>query len=452
MIKTIELFAGVGGFRLGLEENNIDDNEAFKVVWSNQWEPSTKIQHASMVYETKWGKKDHSSEDIAKVIENDFDAIPDHDLLVGGFPCQDYSVAKSLKQSSGIKGKKGVLWWSIHSILDKKGEDAPKYLMLENVDRLLKSPATQRGRDFAIMLASLSDLGYAVEWRMINAADYGMPQRRKRVYIMAYRNNTEMYSTISKLARSNKAFDWASKDGIMNGAFPMTFDENISNNFSFELKGRLEEISENHIDYNAQRRPFANAGVMINRQVNTGVGVAEYSGKFQNLGDILQDEDEVPSDFFISENSLETWEYLKGSKKLERTTKAGHKYLYAEGPVTFPDALDRASRTIITGEGGKSPSRFKHVIETKSGKLRRLTPIELERLNQFPDNHTESMTDTKRAFFMGNALVVGIVAKLSQSLLKMLNQPHKIPRTKLRWLVKFINFLKTLFNHSRAKP
>ena len=112
---------------------------------------------------------------------------------------------------------------------------------------------------------------------------------------------------------------------------------------------------------------------------------------------------QVPSDFFISENSLETWEYLKGSKKLERTTKTGYTYLYAEGPVTFPDALDRASRTIITGEGGKGPSRFKHVVKTKSGKLRRLTTIELERLNQFPDNHTDGMTDTKRAFFMGNA-------------------------------------------------
>jgi len=452
MIKTIELFAGVGGFRLGLEENNIDGNEAFKVVWSNQWEPSTKIQHASMVYEAKWGKKNHSSEDIAKVIENDFDTIPDHDLLVGGFPCQDYSVATTLKQSSGIIGKKGVLWWSIYAILKMKGENAPRYLMLENVDRLLKSPSNQRGRDFAIMLASLSDLDYAVEWRVINAAEYGMPQRRKRVYIMAYRKNTEMYSTISKLAQSDKTFDWVSKSGIMNDAFPMNFEKNASNTLSYKLKGKLEEITKNHIDYNAQRRPFANAGVMINRQVNTGIGVAEYSGKFQNLGDILQDENQVPSDFFISENSLETWEYLKGSKKLERTTKTGYTYLYAEGPVTFPDALDRASRTIITGEGGKGPSRFKHVVKTKSGKLRRLTPIELERLNQFPDNHTDGMTDTKRAFFMGNALVIGVVTKLSQSLLKkVINQPHKIPRNELRWLVKFINFLKTLFHHSRSK-
>ena len=414
LIKTIELFAGVGGFRLGLESNNTKSKKHYKIVWSNQWEPSTNLQHASDVYQARFGKKNHSCEDIAKVVENDFSSIPNHDLLVGGFPCQDYSVARTLKQASGIRGKKGVLWWSIHSILEKKGRNAPKYLMLENVDRLIKSPATQRGRDFAIMLASLSDLGYAVEWRVINAAEYGMPQRRKRVYIMAYRSNTSMYKKIAKLAKTNKAFDWVSKSGIMNNAFRMIFENNEFN--SFNLEGRLDEISENHTFYTAKHRPFANAGVMINRQVRTGIGVAKYRGKFKTLGDILQDEDKVPSEFFISAQDLKTWKYLKGSKKEERTSKSGHKYHYAEGRITYPDALDRASRTIVTGEGGKGASRFKHVVETTSGKLRRLTPIELERLNQFPDNHTEGATDTKRAFFMGNALVVGVVEKLAKSL------------------------------------
>ena len=418
MINTIELFAGVGGFRLGLEAVNSKKNEAFRVVWSNQWEPSTKIQHASEVYEARFGKDNHSSEDIAKVVDKDFAAIPNHDLLVGGFPCQDYSVARTLNNAGGIKGKKGVLWWSIHSILEKKGRNAPKYLILENVDRLIKSPATQRGKDFAVMLASLSDLGYAVEWRVINAAEYGMPQRRKRVYIMAYRRNTSMYKKIAELAKENKAFDWVSDCGIMNDAFPMTFENNEFN--SFNLEGRLDEISDNHTFYNAQHRPFANTGVMIKlkklRQVRTGIGVAQYSGKFQNLGDILLKEDKVPAEFFISSQELENWTYLKGSKKEERTTKTGFEYKYSEGPVTFPDALDRASRTIVTGEGGRGASRFKHVVKTKSGKHRRLTPVELERLNQFPDNHTKEASDNKRAFFMGNALVVGVVEKLGKSL------------------------------------
>ena len=91
--------------------------------------------------------------------------------------------------------------------------------------------------------------------------------------------------------------------------------------------------------------------------------------------------------------------------------------------MIYPDALDNTSRTIITGEGGKSPSRFKHVIETEKG-LRRLTPIEIERLNMFPDNHTkmDCITNTKRAFFMGNALVVGVVEKIGIALYKKINE------------------------------
>jgi DNA (cytosine-5)-methyltransferase 1 len=152
-LKVAELFAGVGGFRLGLEKYN-----NYEIVWSNQWEPSTKVQHASMVYENKFGKENHSNEDINEVVIRNVEEIPDHDVLVGGFPCQDYSVATTLNNSKGLKGKKGVLWWSIHKILEDK-KNKPKYLFLENVDRLLKSPASQRGRDFAVMLKSLDDLG-----------------------------------------------------------------------------------------------------------------------------------------------------------------------------------------------------------------------------------------------------------------------------------------------------
>ena len=124
-------------------------------------------------------------------------------------------------------------------------------------------------------------------------------------------------------------------------------------------------------------------------------------------------------ELIISEDNLERWKYLKGSKKERRTAKGGYEYSYNEGPVAFPEPLDRPSRTIITGEGGNSPSRFKHVVKKRFGKkYRRLTPIELERLNMFPDNHTIGASNIKRAFFMGNALVVGVVEKLGKSLAK----------------------------------
>jgi DNA (cytosine-5)-methyltransferase 1 len=401
-LKVVELFAGVGGFRLGLEKSN------FKVIWSNQWEPSTKTQHASMVYEARFGKENHSNEDIATVPTSE---IPDCDVLCGGFPCQDYSVATTLNNSKGLKGKKGVLWWSIQRILEEK-ENKPKYLFLENVDRLLKSPANQRGRDFAVMLQSLNQLGYAVEWRVINAAEYGMPQRRKRTFILGYHKSTDLYS---KLIES-KPIEWMTKNGTIANAFPVK-EYNTLFNPKFELNGDLVEIT-NNFNKNGKDSPFENTGVMIDGNVYSIRTEENYNGKQVVLGDVLQN-GEVPKDFFIPETDKEKWEYLKGSKSFERVSKDGHKYKYSEGGMTYPDALDRPSRTIITGEGGKSPSRFKHVVKTARG-LRRLTPVELERLNMFPDNHTklEGISDTKRAFFMGNALVVGVIEKLGKELYK----------------------------------
>lgn len=401
-IRVIELFAGVGGFRIGLERAS----NVFKTVWSNQWEPSTKRQDASCIYCQRFGYMGHSNEDINTVEVAD---IPAADLLVGGFPCQDYSVANTLRKSGGIEGKKGVLWWQIHRILTDH-KNPPKYLMLENVDRLLGSPATQRGRDFAIILASLSDLGYMVEWRVVNAAEYGMPQRRKRTYIFAYKNDTD-------IARSfTDAKKWIYIEGLMAGAFNVK--KNDLEPSKFNIEGTLSEISES-FNKGKSQSPFKNSGVMMDRTVYTLATEPDYSGPCVALGDIVLPDADVPADFFIPETEIFKWQYAKGKKSEKRINKTtGFEYNYSEGAMAFPDSLDKPSRTIITGEGGASPSRFKHVILTKSGKYRRLTPVELERLNMFPDNHTEGASDMRRAFLMGNALVTGIVERLGLELLR----------------------------------
>lgn len=414
-IKVVELFAGVGGFRLGLEgwrgksaSSNYKETfeSSYEVVWSNQWEPSTKIQHASAVYEYRFGMDNHSNIDIANV---DISDIPDHDLLVGGFPCQDYSVATTLKNSKGLIGKKGVLWWSIHKILSEK-ENKPKYLFLENVDRLLISPSGQRGRDFAIILQSLSELGYAVEWRVINAADFGMPQRRRRIFILAYLNNTEIYENI----KNSKSIEWILEDGTLANSFPVT-TENKSFPRQFKLKGDIVSISEN-FNKGGKTGMFENSGLMIEGNVTTIKTQPNYEGKFTILKDLIQN-GEVTEEFYISNEELDKWKYLKGPKKEMRKNADGFEYNYSEGGMIFPDPLDKPSRTIITGEGGKSASRFKHVIQTPKG-FRRLSPVELERLNMFPDDHTKlnGISDTKRAFFMGNALVVGVIEKIGIAL------------------------------------
>ena len=401
-IRVVELFAGVGGFRIGLE----GASDAYETVWNNQWEPSTQHQDASLVYKARFGSKGHCNKDINTVLTTD---IPDHDLLVGGFPCQDYSVAATLSRSGGIEGKKGVLWWQIYRILQEKGDKRPQYIFFENVDRLLNSPATQRGRDFSIILASLADLGYVVEWRIINAADYGMPQRRRRTYIVGYQKDSVIAKKIEKME------DWVEFDGVMAKAFEFRpKDKTVS---EFDIEGTIKEVSDG-FNKGKKDSPFGNAGIMMNRHVYSVDAVPIYDGPRQTLGGNLIDEKLVPEDFFISEEELPKWEYEKGAKKIERVSKEGYKYMFSEGGMAFPDSLDQPSRTIITGEGGSSPSRFKHVVKTKSGRYRRLLPIELERMNMFPDNHTlhPEVSDGRRAFLMGNALVCGIVEQIGKSL------------------------------------
>lgn len=403
-IRVVELFAGVGGFRVGLERAS----SHYCTIWSNQWEPSTKRQDASIVYCSRFGFEGHSNQDIATVPTVE---IPECDMLVAGFPCQDYSVATSLKRAGGIEGKKGVLWWQIYRILNEM-PNRPSYLLLENVDRLLKSPSTQRGRDFAIILASLNELGYIVEWRVITASEYGMPQRRCRTYMIAYRNDILLSKTIKS------PIDWIAKDGVMAEAFPVTQLYGRKSN-SFVLNKDIQAVSDG-FNKNHKDSPFFNTGIMIDGEVTTIETTPNYDGPKVTLGQILLPDSMVPEDFFISEEDLPKWEYLKGSKKLKRVNAEGYEYDYSEGSMAFPDYLDRPSRTIITGEGGGAPSRFKHIIKTSSGKYRRLTPIELERLNMFPDNHTQGVSDTRRAFLMGNALVTGIVEKIGVSLLNYL--------------------------------
>ena len=534
--RVVELFAGVGGFRIGLED--VLNGDAFKVVWSNQYEPGSAKQWASRVYEYAFGDEKgskHSNKLIEDAIADG--EVPPHDVLVGGFPCQDYSVAKPNSQSKGIEGKKGVLWWSIYEIAKKHN---PKFLILENVDRLVKSPAKQRGRDFAIMLKCLADLGYVVEWRVINAAEYGMPQRRRRVFIVGYKAEGKLGELRAKQTPENILLN----DGILARAFAVQTikpasileeheeeTEDIDGQYTqMELHemaswspdhtiivGEPHELTESFNKGNTKHDPFKNAGLMIptksgKPEVWTAKVYPSYKDERVNLGDRLsRPEKNIPEEFIIDNKSLKSWVYQKGNKtetranylttfaeiqalfeekgikaKLTNTQKrvwgkviskyweenpsAGEtvritdedsskqvsvpwkliaksrfEYVFKEGPLPMPDPLDRPFRTIITSEGGSSPSRFKHVICrdcaknwakkrkvldhncVKAGNFRRLTPEELEQGNMFPAGHTRyCMIDGEkvevdpkhRAFFMGNALVVGIVQRIGNTLVK----------------------------------
>lgn len=414
-VTIAELFAGVGGFRLGLDgyadaahpEFYMDPAGPFTTIWANQWEPpgTPGRQFAARCYEARFGSGELVNEDINKVLEQAEAGerdIPDVEMVVGGFPCQDYSVARPLNQAAGIEGKKGVLWWDIYHFLEMK---EPRFGLFENVDRLLKSPASQRGRDFAIILSCLADLGYTVEWRVVNSAEYGAPQRRKRVYIFCEKDAGRV-----ELAERLES-------GVMARAFPAVYDEE-----RFELDV-LPEPWENSTSFGVGCKvsPFKNAGIMQGCHVLTCDFTEEYAGPRRVLADVLVHDSDVPERFYIDDEKLAAWKYLKGAKREERTNKrTGFTYTYSEGAMSFPDPVDRPSRTLLTGEGGTGASRFKHVIACDDGRFRRLVPDELDQLQGFPKGWTNTgMSDGNRAFCMGNALVTMVPHRIGKAMVEV---------------------------------
>lgn len=404
-IRTVELFAGVGGFRLGLEA----ESDRFKVIWANQWEPSMREQYAFECYTAHFGCSSyHVCQDIARAKN----AVPDHDLLVGGFPCQDYSIMK--KNSEGIEGKKGRLWWDIDYIIQEK---RPKYLLLENVDRILWSPGKQYGRDFSIILRCLYEKGYSVEWRVINAAEYGQAQRRRRTFIFAYHNQTKLFQDLAEdvCVYGIKAMhEYVSSKGIMAKAFPVkTHTRAYTDNWIDEMSyPDLATVTKE------QRVHLYNSGVMMNGRIYSVDVTPLYEAPIP-IKDVLE-KNGVEERFFLRDEDMPRWIYAKGAKKELLHKRDGSEYYFSEGAVQFPEQLDRPARTILTSES--SVGRSSHVVTDLSlGRLRTLTPLECERLNGFPDNWTNTgMPEKMRYFCMGNALVVKIVQRIAEQIIKML--------------------------------
>lgn len=397
-IRVVELFAGVGGFRVGFE----NCSSLFETVWASQWEPGQAGQWAYKCYCQRFGEKANcSNEDIASVIND----VPEHDLLVGGFPCQDYSVAQTLSNSKGIEGKKGVLWWAIEETLAIK---QPPFVLLENVDRLLLSPAKQRGRDFGMILRSFFENGYDVEWRVINAGEYGLPQKRRRTYIFAYHKTTEYHKKMNQTNDRDIIFE----KGIFSKQFPI--EESYHAICKSDVSGYKDLIEVS----NMFECDFYNAGVMT----NGGIYTVKVKPDCQEIYPLkkIREKGPVADKYFLTDAQIEKFSFLKGSKKIPRIKPNGEPYNYTEGSMPFPDNLDSPARTMLTSESGIS--RTTHVIEDfRTKKPRLLTPRECERINGFPDDWTNTgMTDKKRYFMMGNALVVGVIEKIGKEIEKII--------------------------------
>lgn len=405
-MRVCELFAGVGGFRYGLEAYS----DEFETVFFNQWEPSYKTQFAYECYINHYSL-DTISKEIQKYTNLDIhqvpkEELPDFDLLVGGFPCQNYSVAAS-KSSRGIEGTKGVLWWDIKATLEAKN---PPYVLLENVDRLLKSPASQRGRDFGIMLKCFYELGYDVQWRVINAAEYGKPQKRRRTFIFAYRND-------SQFAKTGQNF--------FETMFPCTYEGKIRRESIKDYDwGQIND------DFNFI---FDTSGKMVSGDIETQKALAVSNENNRTLGSLLLP---APDDSYNIEVE-DKWIEAKGSKRKQRTTKDGYTYTFSEGSCPYPDNEKIPARTMLTSEG--SVNRSSHVVLDPVTKHKRiLLPIEAERIQTFPDNWTEhgirilsdgtktetTLSNRQRYFLMGNALVTELITDMAPEILRIYKEEH----------------------------
>lgn len=431
MFKVFSMFDGVGGFIVGLNNANRELNqEVYQTIYSNQFEPSRKSQDAFEVGLYQFPDMKHIGKDVATISNDEFDEMKQNgvNMIVAGFPCQDYSVARSKKNEQGIEGKKGVLFWEIIRAVQIIN---PEYLILENVDRLLKSPSKQRGRDFAIMLGAFNQLNYSVEWRVINAADYGEAQRRRRVFFFVYRNDSRFAdklvgkyeaTNLDLFNENNKDMkDYIFYDGLFAKQFPVE---------KYPNKNRVYEsiLSEEHIDSTEYILDISdnftgqvwNTGIMrFGRYLTIDTTPIFESPK--TLGEIVQEAakyQEVEEKYYLNDEKIEKFNYLRGPKKLDRKSADGHIYQYSEGGMSPFDSMDLPARTMLTSEG--SVNRSTHFLKDEKG-YRTLTPVEAELLQDFPPNWTKyklkdgkkvEVSDRMRMFFMGNALVTGIVKRI----------------------------------------
>ncbi len=393
-LRVVELFAGVGGFRLALDQaNQAFGEDIFRTVWANQWEPDKRTQHAATIYRTHWDDGSLVNDDINKAQ----DLVPDFDLLVGGFPCQDFSIAST--NAKGMAGKKGVLWWNINHIVQAHN---PSFILLENVDRLLLSPSKQKGRDFGVMLRCLHKAGYHVEWRVINAAEWGFQQKRRRTFIFATNMNVTTLANEANIA--------GLQNGFFNSVFPVNYlGDGEQTNVGEQAYNILADVSDKF------EFRFQNSGLMDKTgSVFTIKTTPSEPHPAIPLKKLLQSVKDISSPLYLTDYQDQRFQTMRNGKKVLRTRSDGSTWWYSEGRMAYPDPVDKPARTMLTSE--TAVNRMTHVvIDPKTKKKRVLTPTEAERIQGFPDGWTnvDGIPRKFPYFAMGNALVVPVVEKLA---------------------------------------
>ena len=374
MIKFIDLFSGIGGFRLGLERTG-----HYEHVWSNDIN-----EYANKIYTERFGEEGHYSGDIRGV---DAREIPYHELLCGGFPCQAFSVAGKRK---GFEDTRGTLFFEICRIIEAK---RPKLLLLENVKGLLNHDG---GRTFTVILQSLDELGYWVEWQVLNSKYFGVPQNRERVFIVGHLRGRG----------GREVFPITGTNGETVDERELKFLGGID---SPSVKKWVEDGNEYSRNFPQGQRVYDSDGLSstLNSQggglgAKTGLYTVKETGKNSQSRRVYDPDGLSPT--------------LSAGKRENSTGQAySHNIIR---PVLTPDRLEKRQNGRRFKENGDpsftltSPDR--HGVMTNNQRIRRLTPTECERLQGFPDGWTEGISDTQRYSCLGNAVTVNVIEFLGK--------------------------------------
>lgn len=358
-LRVCELFAGIGGFRLGIEQAL--DKKNIEVVYVSEWD-----KYAAATYE----KNFNHTVDTRSITDVPAESIPDHDLLVGGFPCQAFSIAGKRR---GFDDTRGTLFFDIARILQEK---RTPYCVLENVKGLLSHDF---GRTFKRIIRTLTDLGYDLQWQMLNSKDFGVPQNRERIFIVGHlrgqprpqvfpiRNHSEPDIVLPTLT----ARYWG---GQANGGY-------IGNKTIKVGTYRTHKDGQGFREVKSGLAPTIPARA---REDGSGQPVVMAWSKSHRTG--KTDADKKRKNYGQVENRVKLGEF----------------------------------NTLSTGPGGGNQSTQNFIYQ--SMKIRRLTPKECERLQGFPDGWTDAVSDAQRYKQLGNAVTVNVVSYVMKRFEESLNR------------------------------
>lgn len=388
-MKYIELFAGIGGFRYGLEKvgqfqqkmeqsrgsgdiEGIEGKPQFTCVYANEWD-----KYACQIYRKNFGNKELHEGDIRTIPA---ESIPNHDLLVGGFPCQAFSIAGKRK---GFGDTCGTLFFEICRIVEEK---KPNLLLLENVKGLLNHDG---GNTFRIILNSLSELGYDCEWEVLNSKNFGVPQNRERVFIVGHFRGTSG-GKVFPIGEGSKEVNELC--GQQTGAITARRGSAKSDgDYIVEGNRKTQELEYIGAVMSEQNQKWLNDGKELSRNFPQGQRVYSKNG--------------------IASTIARNAGGLGG--------KTGLYMINSKGKTHQQDLLQDSngvSRSILAGTHGSTPHLLKTIMP--NNKIRRLTPIECERLQGFPDGWTEGVSDTQRYKCLGNAVTTNVITEIGKKILK----------------------------------